>query len=412
MKKLLVIILIILGTSAIFGFNYDYGATIDSYTGYNFTDSSYLFGFEKLSIYGSAQVNNNISLAIDGFYKFQFSTSSNNEIKHILDFSLLSGSFIINNMKLDVGRNLMSDYSSRILNHKLDGAVFSLPLGPGDLIAKVGYSGLVNQNEVSILQTSSDEENIPRIIEGADYIIDQNTGTLWFSIYSLQDILNIDSNLSVYIGGGYTGIIGTDVFYTLQGNFQTGLFPYFNDKSEVNGAVIAAGIGDINVVWFIRGESSIVKRMTPFVSFDFGISSGDSNLISADLAVADQPDEINNGVTIYTPISTGGPGSIYSINYQNLTYFKVKGSITPLDKLQTEIGTVLYFRTVEGPTSDNTLNNEEKGNYLGVEFNMGVNYRPLSDLGISLNGGLFIPDGTINESNVSGMLGLYASLTL
>ncbi|MGL1892302.1 MAG: hypothetical protein OCD02_11790 [Spirochaetaceae bacterium] len=406
MKKQLLLIYLVLATSLAFCLNVDYGVSIDSFVG---TDSEDPFGFEKVSIYSSLQITEKVSFAIDGFYKFGYSSE---DPTHTFDFATLVAIFPIGSINFQVGRAYMGDYSGDILAHTLDGLTATMAMGSGSLSINAGYSGLIHEDEISIISTieDDDEETVKRLIEGADYIIPLGSLTGWVSVYTFQDFNSLSTNLSVFFGGGLKGSIGSDLYYSLRGNFQGGLYPYLDSETlDTESETLIAGMGVLSLDWYLQFEK--IKFLTPAISLNIGISSGDDT-ISDGAGLGDVQPDLDDLVSLYSPITTGGPGTIYSTNNQNLMYMKVGASVSPLDTLQTQLSSVVYFRTVEGATSDSNVDSEESGNYLGTEISLAINYRPFSDLGVSVSGGFFFPDGTVIDDDPSGMITAYVSLSL
>lgn len=408
MRKQFLSLYILIIINAGFAVNIDYGASVDSYVGVN-TD---LFGYEKISVYTSVQFTEDISFALDGFYKYAYNATSPEDNTSVFDFTTLLATLPVGDLNLTVGRDYMSDYSGEILSHIIDGASVIVPLGFANLIGHVGYTGLINTNEVSFLTTSQDNTSINRLVEGADLVKEFEALTLWASLYTYQDITNFN-NLSLYLGGGVNGSITNDIFFSFSSNFQTGRFIYLADiTSNVTGTGIAAGMGKLSLTWFINIDNDLVSSLSPFLNVDFGISSGDDALLTTSFGSNQTGADLTGGVTLYSPMTSGGPGKIYSINNQNLTYLKVSASVSPIKDLQTQLGTTIFFRTVEGAISDSDFVADATGKYLGTELSLTGNYRPFSDLGLSLTGGLFFPDGTILVEDVTGLIALYVSLSL
>lgn len=413
MKKKLLLFYIIFILSIGYSLNFDYGASVDSFVGANISDPSYVFGFEKVSIYSSVQVSNSLSFAIDGFYKFSYNSSSSEDNSNTFDFSTLIATLPIGRSSLQVGRSIIRDYSGDILSHTLDGVSISVPLGFATLIGNIGYLGLVNRNEVTFIKTAQDDDGISRIIEGVDLVKEMETLALWASVYSQQDTNSMDNNLSIYGGGGVSGSVGSDIYYSVRGNYQAGLFPYQDSVTDkLKGAGLSAGMGAVTLNWYINSDSELIRSLSPYLTVDFGISSGDSNLGEGAVLGASQSKEVSDGITLYSPMVSGGPGVIYSTNNQNLTYFKVLASASPIKNLQTQLGTTVFFRTVKGAMSDTDVANDADGSYLGSEVSLTANYRPYSDLGVSVSGGVFFPDGTVLDKSASGMITVYLSLSL
>lgn len=413
MKKRFLSIYVALVINAAFGLNIDYGASIDSYTGFDSSDGSYFFGYDKLSAYSSIEFNKSMSLAVDGFYKFSYnqSESGSDQITNTFDFATLLMSMTMSYGNIELGRKTVSDYSGDILRETLDGITFSKPLSFLSIIGHAGYTGLINKDELSYFETTLDDNNIERVIEGVDLVKDMDLSTVWASVYSYQDINDLN-NLGIYIGSGVNVTLGTDFFLSVRGNFQTGTFLYKDDKTtEYEGSSILAGMGVVDFTWFISSENETVKSLTPYATFTFGISSGDSDINYTDYGKT-QP--AGSSVSLYSPMVSGGPGVIYDINNQNLTYFKLTGSVSPLKNLQTQLGSTVFLRTVKGATSSvaSGSGSFSGGNYMGTEISVTANYRPFSDLGVSFSGGGFFPDGTVETTDPYGMCSLYLSLSL
>lgn len=410
MKKQFLLLYIAFVASWGYGFNVDYGATIDSYVGGSISDDPSAFGFEKVSLYSAVEINDSLSFAIDGFYKFTYNSASEVEEPHTFDFTTLLATLPIGRSTLQIGRNTFYDYSNDILSHTLDGVNATIPLGFATVIANVAYSGLVNQNEVSLFTTDKDDDTISRIIEGADLIKEMESTAFWASIYSQQDLNSLSNNLSIYGGGGVSGAIGTDIYYSVRGNYQSGYFPYIDDStSESENSLITAGMGAVTLNWYIASESELVNKLSPYLTLDVGVSSGDTDLTSASLG--EEQSSLDN-VTLYSPMVSGGPGAIYSTDNKNLTYVKLQASASPLSNLQGQFGTVVFFRTVEGVTGDSEVDADANGNYLGSEVSLTANFRPFSDLGVSLSGGVFFPDGTLLDQDPYGLISAFVSLSL
>jgi len=412
MKKLFLSLYILLIINLGFGMNIDYGASIDSFLGFHISDSSYMFGYQKVSIYSSLDITNSVSFAVDGFYKLSYSSESSSTVKNVFDLSTLLISFPVKNMSLNIGRDYISDYSGDILNHVLDGISLSLALGPGVLNTHILLSSLINDNEVSLFTTSNDDGDVSRVIEGVDYIKEFDSMTIWASLYSSQDV-NSFVNFALYLGGGVSGTIKDDIFYSFRSNLLTGQFFYLDSiTTEDKGAPLLAGMGVISTTWFMNFDNEIIRRLSPFITVDFGMSSGDSKLNTQTLGANQGDISISDGVHLYSPLTTGGPGTIYSINNQNLTYFKIQNSVSPMENIQAQLGSTIFFRTVDGVISDEDLKSNTSGNYLGLEVSLVGNYRPFSDLGVSVSGGVFFPNKAVLDSSVSGMLAAYLSLSI
>jgi hypothetical protein len=415
MKKLLIIFLSLIHLSGLYSLNVDYGATIDSFVGDSISTNNVFFGFEKVSLYGSVDFSKNTSLAFDGYYRLSYASPSW-DFKHFLDVSILLFStrlnLGVNSISFDIGRNFRSDYSGDIFSHTVDGLSISSNLGSTTIIFNAGYTGLLRTGETSINRTAIDMEaaknekdinNIRLIIEGIDVVKDISSVSLWGSLYSAQDLRDdmLLKNLPVYIGGGLRGSVKSMVYYSIRGNFKTGFYPYFNADNVLASSLMNAGMGAANV-------SVITDLMS--VSLDAGVSSGDPALVKNN--PGDRQEKTLGSVSQYSPLITSGPGVIYSTSNQNLTYGKLGVSFIPVEKLQTTLGSTVFFRTVKALTGDSSLDSSADTQYIGTEVFLTANFRPFSDLGVSFTGGVNIPNGEISSSGITGLVTLYVSLSI
>jgi len=62
------------------------------------------------------------------------------------------------------------------------------------------------------------------------------------------------------------------------------------------------------------------------------------------------------------------------------------------EALQTSIKYAAFFRYADGPVSVSLPNPASENNYIGSEVDLGIAFRPFSDLGVSLAGGIFLPN--------------------
>lgn len=419
MKKYFLSFLIFTAVFSVYSVGFDFGVTADSFAGYNDDDSGYIFGFEKASLFGSVKASESVSFAVDGFYKFSYKLNDKNYNKHTFDLSIFLLSIKLGNSDLQIGRTFMGDYSGDIVGHTLDGISMTLPLSIGTLNINAGYSGFIHRDEYSLIksvQDSYDEEDRNRVrllVEGVDFIKEFRDISFWLSLYSYQDLRpeNFRDNTALYAGGGIHGALNSIFSYSLRGNFKTGSFSYAkNATSENQGTLILAGMGALSLDWYLKSIEAL-SSLSPTIGLRFGVSSGDSGLKSSAIGY-DQGEELSN-TTLYSPMITGGPGSVFPISNQNLTYGKLAMSIKPHKRLQTQIGSVVFFRTVEGVTGSDDVDPKENGNYMGTEVSLAVNYRPFSDLGVSLSSGLFIPNKSVMISDhINWVSSVYLSLSL
>ncbi|OQY36766.1 MAG: hypothetical protein B6229_09430 [Spirochaetaceae bacterium 4572_7] len=288
-----------------------------------------------------------------------------------------------------------------------------MPLSFATLYGNIGFTGLVNDKEVSLFKSIQDgEDNIKRVIEGVDLVKDMESLSVWASLYGYQDMGSLITNSPYYIGAGVKGSLLSDIYYTVRGNFKTGVSPYTKTGEEtVESALILAGMGAFSIDWYMNIDKDIIRMLTPSMSLNIGISSGDSDL--DDVQLGSNSDEALESISLYSPMGASGPGVVYSTSNQNLLYIKYVGSVAPFKTLQVQLESALFMRTVSGVSGNSDVMSDATGNYLGTEVSVSANYRPFSDLGISVSGGMFIPNKDVMTSgDPTGMLTAYVSLSL
>lgn len=433
MKRFMTLMLFVFSVFCVSAVKMDGGASIDSSTGLSQETDSDFNGTQKVSAYGSFEFSENLSLNIDGYYQFYHTsvpvditddsgnTTSASGNTHTADLSLflLSWSLPMGNSDLTVllGRGSVSDYSSMIVSHVMDGVSVSVPFSFGTMSFNVGYTGLLNYNAVS-LNRPDDEHDVKTqpwlttaqfLIEGVDYIKTFDELTIWGSLYAMQDMNPEYSgkNLPFYLSGGIEGSLTGTLYYSAGAVLETGVKPFLNSSNNngtLEGRSVLAGRFSGDITWYLPGE------IKPVILGQFGLSSGDSNISS----LTDGSDTAAEAAmtTNFNGISSSYPGSVFSIENQNLIYGKISGSVNPMDILQVELGVLSYFKAAsEGPVSISLASHS--GSYLGTEIYTTVNARIFSDLGASLSGGIFIPDEGVYESaGITGSVSLYVSITI
>ncbi|WP_319563132.1 hypothetical protein [Marispirochaeta sp.] len=302
------------------------------------------------------------SFAANIFYLY------NEEEYHIFDTDLLrlgikkGGLFGGTVLDASVGRFRFSDPTGIALDHLADGARARFDLGPAAITTAAGYTGLLTKPEASVNMTSSDRMDdddddvyfapkrvfeqvraeIPSLIEG--HLI---------SVEGMfqQDLSGDDDELnSLHLSGSLEGGIGGGFFYEINGIFARDL------SNELSGYY---GSGEL----YLFMESFYSSRAS------VGLLGGSEDFFT---------------------VSSPTLGLIASPAPANLRRISADYSIRPwadrfdplLRNLQfTAGGRSFYY----------------DGDYSGMELEGGVKFKPASDVGASLKGGVFLPDDGPNQ---------------
>ena len=136
------------------------------------------------------------------------------------------------------------------------------------------------------------------------------------------------------------------------------------------------------------------------IALDFVYASGDGDQDATSIIEGN----VEGSYGTFTPIA-GSPASLVFIpEPSNIVYGQISYSLKPLSKgksaalqtLQTMLLITPYFRSAEGPISEPTVDpgSANTSPYLGTEIDAIINLRLFSDLGIGLQGGIFLPTKT------------------
>ena len=111
--------------------------------------------------------------------------------------------------------------------------------------------------------------------------------------------------------------------------------------------------------------------------------------------------------SLFVPVTNVYLGDVYQVSPGNVWRLLLSYSIKPIsgagsDTLQLVARGVAFFRSTTGPLSVPGSNPSTTSPYLGTEIVGQINWRPVSDLGLSLEGGYFAandgPDGALVEN--------------
>ena len=351
-----------------------------------------------------ARFSENASLEAEASYKFDLDRYYYANLSRFVFFGKHPGdtSFI----HYRIGRFVFSDFSNYVLAHKLDGAELTFGFPWGTLTTEAGYSGLNFVPSSNILITQSDvgvhasapshgyELAPPKLIEQIELSFPQ----LWlqqdltFSLIAQQDLqpqsnlLTEDDRISTeYFGIEASGSLKEDLYHRMFGFFNYGHGAYST------------------VAYLFGGELSYYMKERNFsrLTFHLLFSSGDAEqgTYYGGYSGADSSNH-------FIPISSRDQfGVVFSPDPGNITVGSASYSIKPINRssagpgeLQIELTALTFFRNSTGAISEPGVSVASDEYYLGSEADVRFNYRPFSDLGIELSGGLFMPNNYSDNS--------------
>jgi len=407
LKRYLIPLLIF--TAALFPvFSADFGLTIDANTAAAHTVGE-VFEIESLTYSTKVALWANAMLSEGYTFEFQGSYTFSDRRVFFLELDQLqfNGRFIIpgdspSSVSFKIGRLAFSDFSGKVFSHKGDGLSLNWGGGNVSISAFGAYTGLLQMPSNSIIMSASDLADsavdpvpfwgplgVPRIVEGVRITLPELFAqqTLILSGIFQQDLrapANLDSGgntmNTIYAGLGLTGPIPVipSLFYSIYGYGNFGSY------------------GSEKILSFIAGTGVnylIPSFLSSRIVVDFIYSSGDAD--------HEQFYEGNTSgySTAFIPITAAPAGMIFTAQQTNLFYVSGTYSMKPFaDSSSTALNNTLvmikstgFFRSTTGAISTGGIKTNESGLYLGTEIDISIMARLLSDLGFSINGGVFLP---------------------
>jgi hypothetical protein len=404
MKKALTASLLLLSAAMLFAS--DFGVTVDGSTSLPYTPgSSPEWDKQSYKIRTSLWANHAPSRNVS--YEFQSSYTYSDDRAFFLELDKIqyTGKFNLPGEKsavlnLKAGRIPFADFTGKVLAHRGDGINLNLNYSGISFSAFAAYTGLLQVPSNSILMTESDtddsliDENFlftplanPRIILGLTEAVAGIGGghNLAVSLLYQQDLRRPEDTLRNTMDTFYTGIgisgpfLGSaNVLYNAFGYGNAGWYGYNRIFAYMTG-------GSLNLL--------MPRLLSSRLSMEVLYSSGDKDHFSF---------YEGNSVsysTAFVPITASPAGMVFTAQQTNLAYlsgiFSIKPfSSTDLDSLKNtllQVKGISFVRSTPGPISSGGIRVDTFGLYLGSEVDLSILIRLVSDLGLSLSGGVFIP---------------------
>ncbi|MBN2444583.1 MAG: hypothetical protein JXJ04_24690 [Spirochaetales bacterium] len=425
MKKAIIFYLFIciILSSPLFGI--DFGGYLDNTTSFSTDENTGYYQIDRLRLWLTGTLGKDWTYSMMGNYSFEL------DYPYLFDIDelVLKGkwAFIENGPALfstGLGRFTISEFSRLVLNHRADGFQFDFNY-PGTIISlAMGYTGLLSKHSSTITLSKADtnDQDDTSILFGTPRLL----GVLQFhfpEVFSGQDLylsaliqkdLRSNENIlkegeenfslaensggyydSIYSGIGLSGAVNSSLYYNVFGYFQTGrTLSYLEDDDAIGGysyqyVPIIAFLGGTEINYY----SPDLSYSTFSLSFIF--SSGDEDSISC------VEGNTEGSSFLFTPISEQKERVIFNPKLSNIFYIKGRYTIKPfamlplsfLENILLILDGTAFFRATTGAITDQKgLNPDSEDLYLGTEIDFIINYRPFSDLGLSLSTGYFIPN--------------------
>ncbi|MCF7947831.1 MAG: hypothetical protein K9M94_04485 [Spirochaetia bacterium] len=306
-----------------------------------------------------------------------------------------------------LGRFNFADFTGYVLDHNLDGSEIEVELPWGTFSAGAGYTGLTFVPNSRILLTQSDigvhlsapsngyATAPPKTIERLalalpQLLLEQDVSVSIIAQQDLQqesDLLSPNDRIfTEYLGLGIAGSMARDLYHRLYGYFNYGHGAY-STLAYLAGGELTYYMEDFN---YSRLKlSGVYSSGDPEQGSYYGGYSGS--------------DYSNH----FIPLSHREQfGIVFSPSPGNLSVGEFSYSIKPLSsvyagELQIELSGLSFIRSTTGAISEPGVSTTSDQLYLGSEADLRLKYRPFSDLGITLSGGVFMPNNYTDDSPFS-----------
>ena len=420
----------------------DFGGSIDSATTVEQADSLTLKEEATLSGWARLMLGKSLELYTRGSYTYTIDTP----VLLDLDAGWLKGEWDTADgpslFELTLGRFRASDFSRLVLDHTLDGFQLAFSYPNAVLRASAGFTGLIQKPRSDIVISKTDEADVnraavlfapPRLVGsfGVELLNVLGSQSLKLAMLFQEDLRLDDDNVleageenffpnqgglldTQYLGAGLSGPLGGSLYYDLFVFGNTGqMLSYVEDDESITSSSyqyepIVAFLGGAGVRYFAPVLSSVVGLRALY-------ASGDEDAISVVEGNTD------GWALAFIPISQSDRALVFSPQLGNLLVGEASFSIKPfgglgvpaLANLQAMVKVMVFGRPTTGPVSEGGIDPASDSMYLGSEVDVTINYRPFSDLGIALNGGVFLPGDAIHadRSDPEYVFGLLVSLS-
>ncbi|MBN1524504.1 MAG: hypothetical protein JW904_08480 [Spirochaetales bacterium] len=430
MKKVLILLLLVLSLPA---WAADFGAIIDNTTTIEATDpNNFWFQKDKVSLWLSLDIGEYSFFNIMGNYTFvlqePYHTYGLDVFELTMDFPVIGDSSYLFGFTL--GRFNASEFTGYVFSHNLDGAQLVFKNAFMNSYLTAGFTGFLFKADSSVQMSIEDRNYTTQYVEFApprlvgmlefnfpelfayqsldvsfvgqlDMHSDTTTAQEGDLLIAVDDGGKIDSVYgSIGIGGPLFPNFYWDVFFT----FETGRTVSTVLDPDNNPLTDDDYYTYVPIYAFMAGLKFNIffpELLKSELAFSVIGTSGDADYESY---IEGNYDDFS---LQFTPISRPTIGLVFPQQVSNILIAQLDYSIKPFadmtgtawENMQMILSAIGYFRTsISDVSNSEGLNNGSQDYYLGTEVDFTTNFRPFSDLGLSLAMGVFFPN---NYTDVS-----------
>lgn len=412
MKRLLLILTLVLVTAALPAF--DWGGFLDNTTGYRTprqgADSG-LVQSTTLALWTQAKLGS-WNLDAQGSYTFTPTTPILFDVDRLtLGTNVIATEAGATTVGFRVGRELFTGPTTYTLRQTLDGITLQINRSASSFRFGLATTALLQKPTNSIVLGALDTADLSdasvlfgprRLIATLDVRFLEAIGGQHLGLGAIvQEDLRPEAELTPVgtntlqagAGGRYdtqhlsvalSGGVGPGLFQTVSYTASSGRrLEFVPDSNSTTGSsyqyrAFLGHLVNAELTWFI--PQALNSRARFFGQF----STGESESTDA-----------------FVPLAGPGYSDVFTLEPGNSAHLGLSYSLRPLaavgaDVLQTELASVLYFRTTgTGPVSDPAVDPFTEGTYVGTDLNLTLIAVPLSDVRLVLKNGIFLPNASV-----------------
>lgn len=413
-------------------FGQEFGGTLGSDTGYAQTSSGTFSLYERADVWAKLPLAPAVHFQVQASFAYSLDTASMASSLAAapfgadLDVLKLSLSMTrpqpdILSASLAMGRYPFSDPTRLVFSSKMDGFSLGFQFPVLQASFHFGTTGLLFNNASGVVVSATDRTlsadasrlfGSPRFVGMSELafsplfgqsivlaiLVQEDLRPFVQSVTGIPDSLLEEWSTAYQPGKG--GALGTQ-YATLKasGQIVNGLFyeafstlgmgrllSYLPDTLSSTGysyqyAPVLSFLGGGNLTLYLPSLLSSVVGLRGICA------SGDQD--------ADTATEGNSegSATQFIPLTATALGTVFSPKLTNIAFLELSWMVKPIQSLRFQTGAKLmgFFRPTTGPISLPGLSPDSTSPYLGTEVDWTSSYRILSDLGVSLNLGAFVP---------------------
>ena len=414
----------------------DIGGSLDNATGFTYEADGepVITQRDKLGLWFDLEIGQYLNLLVEGSALFTIEDPyfyfDAESVKFEGDFPAAIGEFGI--FRFDLGRFQVSDFTRNVLSHNVDGVNLELGLPFAVFSASFGYTGFLFKHSANITMSQADENDgseatrylaPPRLVGTVhaklpELFLRQTLDIAFLYQFDLRDQYDLvyegDTDLtttggrltSQYSGVGFSGPLVHPLYYNAFFYLGTGMsMSYVEDTASTSGYSYRYRF----MLTFLAGAALklyLTELLFSKIELKFLLASGDQDYSTYFL-------EGNTSGTAGTFVAISSPSLalVFNPKLGNIYLFDLSYSFKPFSKtgslvmenFQTTLKGIAYLRATTGQISEAYINPDSSVPYLGTEIDAIFNFRPSSDLGMSLSYGIFFPNAGADGAFLQGV---------